>query len=123
MAGRRERNGVMMITTLAALCVAHFLCDYPLQGDWLSKAKNHKNSLVPNEQIWPLCLAGHALIHAAAVFLILSSLPLAIAEFVIHAATDYAKCDGRIGYNTDQYIHLACKVVWWVFAFSVGLSQ
>jgi hypothetical protein len=95
----------------AALFAAHFLCDYPLQGDWLSKAKNHKLDLV-GEKIWPLCLVGHAAIHAAAVMLIIGSAWIACFELIIHTATDYAKCDGRIGYNTDQYIHLACKIIW-----------
>lgn len=93
----------------AALFAGHALADYPLQGDWLSKAKNHKLDLVPGERIWPLALAGHAAIHAAMVWLIIGSALLALIEFVAHAATDWAKCDGRISYNTDQAIHIACK--------------
>jgi hypothetical protein len=37
---------------------------------------------------------------------------LALAEFMAHTATDYAKCSGKISYNTDQAIHIACKCVW-----------
>ena len=93
------------------MLAAHFVCDYPLQGDWLSKAKNHKVDLV-GERIWPMALVGHAAIHAAAVFAITGSMPLALAELAVHTITDYAKCDGRIGYNTDQSIHIISKVLW-----------
>lgn len=30
---------------LTALIAGHFLCDYPLQGDFLSKAKNRVNPI------------------------------------------------------------------------------
>lgn len=94
------------------LFVWHALADYPLQGDWLSKAKNHKLALVAGEIIWPLALASHAAVHAVGVAFILQNLWCGVAEFVIHAATDYAKCDGRIGYNTDQFIHIASKAAY-----------
>ena len=75
------------------------------------EGQNHKLDLVPGERIWPLALAGHAAIHAAVVWLITGSTLLAVIEFAAHSATDWAKCDGRISYNTDQAIHIACKGV------------
>ncbi len=101
---------------LALLIAAHFLCDYPLQGDWLSQAKNHNIALVSGETIWPLALFGHAAIHAGAVLLITNSLMLAAFEIILHSLIDYAKCDGRLTYNGDQIMHLLCKVVWFVAA-------
>lgn len=97
---------------LVYLLAAHFLCDYPLQGDWLSKAKNPKLDLVPGEAIWPLALAGHAAIHAVAVQLITGSWLLCAAEFAAHFLIDWSKCSGRFGYNVDQYLHIGCKFVW-----------
>lgn len=94
------------------LCAVHALADYPLQGDWLSKAKNHKLKLVDGETIWPLALMSHALIHAAGVWIVTKSPTLAVAEFICHAAIDYAKCDGRLSYNADQALHIACKALW-----------
>lgn len=95
---------------LILMIFAHMLADYPLQGDFLSRAKNHTAPLpgVP----WYQALAAHSAIHAGAVFLITGSALLALAEFVIHAVTDYAKCAGRISYNADQAIHIGCKVLW-----------
>jgi len=104
--------------TFAALFAGHALADYPLQGDWLSKAKNHKLDLVPGERIWPLALTGHAAIHAAVVWMITGSMLLAVIEFAAHAATDWAKCDGRISYNTDQAIHITCKAFYVVLLFA-----
>ncbi|MFM1977463.1 MAG: hypothetical protein RL145_2309, partial [Pseudomonadota bacterium] len=33
-------DGLNPLSLLYLLIVAHFICDYPLQGDFLSKAKN-----------------------------------------------------------------------------------
>lgn len=114
---------------LIYLLAAHALCDYPLQGDWLSKAKNPTLIFDPSaglrkpadgdrysremlEHIWPLALASHALIQATAVLLITHSIVLCAAEFVLHSAIDYAKCRGTFGYNTDQVFHILCKLAW-----------
>jgi hypothetical protein len=102
------------MSILLLLLIGHALADYPLQGDWLSQAKNHTKKLVPGEIIWPGALACHAGIHAGFVLLITSSWTLAIAEFVAHAIIDYRKCDGRLSYNGDQVLHVACKVWWWM---------
>ncbi|ACI54432.1 conserved hypothetical protein [Rhizobium leguminosarum bv. trifolii WSM2304] len=97
---------------LALLLIGHALADYPLQGDWIAKAKNHKLDLVPGEVIWLGVLVCHASIHAAFVWAITGSGWLGLAEFVAHAVIDYAKSDGRLTYNQDQLLHVLCKVVW-----------
>lgn len=102
----------MIFECLVWMLIGHALTDYPLQGDWLSKAKNPTLALVPGEVIWPLALVSHALIHAGVVKLATGSWLLACAEFIAHAAIDYAKCVGRFGYNTDQCLHILCKVTW-----------
>lgn len=103
---------MIAIEMFLLMLMAHGLCDYPLQGDWLSKAKNHKLSLVPGETIWPMALAFHAGIHAGAVYLITGSALVASLEFICHSAIDYAKCNGRLTYNQDQLLHIVCKVGW-----------
>lgn len=100
--------------TAVYLIAAHFLLDYALQGDWMSKAKNPSLELVTGEKIWPLALLGHAWLHATAVLLITGSGLLYLLELIIHSITDYAKCSGRFGYNVDQYIHLSCKAAYGV---------
>jgi hypothetical protein len=106
---------MMIITKLILLFAGHALADYPLQGDFLARGKNQIAPLpgVP----WYQCLFAHALIHAGVVLAITQSVWLALAEFTIHAITDYAKCAGWFGtgekaFNIDQTIHYACKVLW-----------
>lgn len=93
-----------------ALLVGHALADYPLQGDFLARAKNRTAPLagVP----WQQALGAHALIHAGAVALITGFPFLGVAEFFAHATIDDAKCAGKIGFNTDQALHWACKAIW-----------
>jgi hypothetical protein len=99
------------------LLVAHCLCDYPLQGDFLSRAKRRGGVTgVP----WYQALAAHATIHAGAVLLITGSMVLFVAELVAHAAIDYWKCaKGAFGtveqeqaYDVDQLMHWSCKALW-----------
>lgn len=98
------------MNTLFALIGAHALADYPLQGDFLAKAKNRAAPLtsVP----WWQALGAHAIIHGAAVAAITKSPALGIAETLVHAITDDLKCNGRLSYNQDQAIHIGCKVLW-----------
>lgn len=100
----------MIAQTLFLLLAGHALADYPLQGDFLARGKNHKNPIdgVPFYH----CLAPHALIHGGIVCLVTGSLILGILETIIHAVIDYGKCDGRYGLNVDQALHVACKLLW-----------
>lgn len=99
-----------MMEVLLILISAHALCDYPLQGDFLANGKNHKKPIAGVPFYQPL--AAHSAIHAGAVGVITGSIWLGLAEFVVHAATDWTKCEGKIGYNADQAIHIGCKVLW-----------
>ena len=89
---------------------AHFLLDYPLQGDFLSKAKNRMDPIphVP----WYQAMFAHTAMHGLAVGFI-TGIPLfAVLEMAIHWWVDDAKCRGELTFNQDQNIHIACKVVW-----------
>lgn len=99
-----------MLAIFAMLLAGHALADYPLQGDFLSKAKNRANPIpgVP----WYQGLLSHAAIQGGMVGLVTGSLTLGAAEFVVHCLIDDSKCMGRISYNTDQALHVACKVAW-----------
>lgn len=107
------------MTVLFWLLVAHAVCDYPLQGDFLARAKNHRQPIpgVP----WGLALATHALIHAGGVALVTGSVALGLAEFVLHVAIDFLKCDERTTLAWDQAYHLACKVLW-VLLLGAGIA-
>ncbi len=96
------------------LVAAHALCDYPLQGDFLAKAKN-RAAPMPGVPWWQ-ALSAHAIIHGAAVAIITGLPVLGIAETVAHWLIDDAKCRGRIGFNTDQVLHIVCKAAWVLLA-------
>lgn len=105
------------IEMLFVLAVCHSLADYPLQGDFLAQGKNRNTPL--GKLFWPYALSSHALIHGGFVFAVTGSATLGILEAVIHAGTDWLKCENKISMLTDQLIHYGCKVVWVAAYFMV----
>jgi len=96
------------LTLLFWLLVAHALCDFPLQNDYLAKAK----SAWSGHAEWPWALAGHSLIQGGGVALVTGSIWLGLAEAVLHAVIDNLKCANRISYSVDQSLHVCCKLLW-----------
>lgn len=107
------------LTLLFALCCGHALADFPLQGEFLAKAKNRHNqfseTLVPG--VWPHALTAHALIHAGTVWVITGSVWCGLFELVAHWWIDFAKCENWTGMHEDQTLHYICKV-----GYAVALS-
>lgn len=95
---------------LVLLVLAHLLFDFPLQGDFLARAKNSQAPIpgVP----WQTALTSHAAMHAGAVYLITGAAWAASIEFIVHFVVDDMKSRGWIDFNTDQAVHLACKVLY-----------
>lgn len=95
-------------TTFVLLVFFHFLADFPLQGDFMAKAKNPQLS---SKEVWPVVLTGHCMIHAGFVLLVTNSLALAFLQFASHFTIDYAKCVGWLGgrwsFLVDQLLHVA----------------
>jgi hypothetical protein len=104
---------------LLALVAAHALCDYPLQGDFLSKAKN-RMAPIPGVPWWQAMWA-HAAIHGGAVGLITGVWWLGLLETAAHFVIDDEKCRGRLSYNADQLAHLVLKACWVAIAWRVTL--
>ena len=108
------------VTLWFILCLGHFVADYPLQSDFISKGKNRFRPIDPTSippgqvpmVVWPWVLTAHASTHAAAVLLITASPALALLELVSHWAIDYGKCANRYGIHVDQAMHLTCKALW-----------
>lgn len=98
------------IQTFALLVFGHAMADYPLQGDFLAKAKNRFAPLAGTP--WLQALGAHAAIHAGFVGIITGSLFLAMCEFFAHCVIDDAKCAGKISFNQDQALHIGCKALW-----------
>ena len=92
------------------LAVGHALADFPLQGPFLSEAKNRNTAI--GKSFWHWALPAHGAIHGGAVALITGSVWLGIAEAYAHMAIDYAKCEGWLSVDADQALHAACKVLW-----------
>ena len=108
-----------MLDILFLLIAGHALADYPLQGDFLSKAKNHKAPIpgVP----WYQAMLAHSAIHGGMVGIITGSVWLGLAEFVLHNLIDYSKCEGKITFNQDQALHMVCKLGWVYAMFFLGV--
>lgn len=99
-----------------ALLIGHVLADYPLQGHFLSVAKNrHADAAVlfdgnaPPRGLWVHALTAHSLVHAGAVWLVTGSLAMGMVELVLHWGIDFAKCEKWTNFTTDQLLHLVCK--------------
>jgi hypothetical protein len=103
------------IVMFLALVVGHLIGDYPLQGDFLARTKNHRAPVagVP----WHLSLASHAAIQGGITAACTGSVQLGVAEYAAHSLIDYAKNAGWLGagehaYVLDQILHVASKLVW-----------
>lgn len=99
------------------MLVWHYIADYPLQGDFLAKAKNESAPIVGVP--WYQAMFAHSMIHAGGVTVITGSVALGLCEFVAHFTIDRAKCRGLISFDTDQWLHVVCKVLWALIAYAV----
>lgn len=99
-----------LINIFLLLIAGHMVADYPLQGDFLAKAKNRFAPL-PGVPFYH-ALGAHAAIHGGMVGIITGSAMLGLAEFALHAYIDDRKCAGSLSYNDDQALHLFCKIGW-----------
>lgn len=106
-----------LVDTFLLLLAGHMVADYPLQGDFLAKAKN-RFAPVPGVPFYH-ALGAHAAIHGGMVGLITGSALLGLAEFCLHAFIDDRKCAGAFTYEQDQLAHICCKASW-VIALWIG---
>ena len=96
-------ESILMLAVM--LLGAHWVCDYPLQGDFLATAK----------QKGPLRfyhLVAHAGIHGAAVALVTGNVWLGLAEWLAHTLIDESKVKGHTTFAQDQTAHIVCKIAW-----------
>jgi len=106
--------------TLFLLLCGHAVADFVLQPEAMGKGKNRHNTIHSNAEThfpsWQYWLSAHALVHGGAVYLVTNNILFACIEVIIHAATDFAKCEGWIGMHQDQALHIFAKVV-----YAIGL--
>ena len=103
--------------TFFILLFGHFLADFPLQGDYLSKIKNPRDN--PPE-FWVTGLLAHSTIHAGITFFLTGQFFLAMFVLVTHFIIDYGKClewygKDRKAFLIDQLLH------WLVLAIVAGI--
>jgi hypothetical protein len=97
------------VLTLALMLLAmHWLCDYPLQGQFLSDAKQSGPLRVYH-------LIAHSGIQGAGVALVTANVWLGLLEWLIHAIIDEAKVRGKTTFAQDQALHIGCKALWLVY--------
>lgn len=99
-----------IVSKLIFLFAGHALCDFAGQGDFMAKGKNQR-APIPGVPFYQ-CLFAHALIHAGMVYLITRNSWFFLAELIIHSVIDYVKCEGRLTFNQDQFLHYGCKIAW-----------
>lgn len=95
---------------LAYLIGIHYLCDFPLQGDFIARYKARWVNDGPND-FWVHCLVAHCAIHSLGVLLITGDLLASLIMFASHALIDFLKCEGKLSFTTDQLLHLLVIVL------------
>lgn len=100
------------LTLALLLLAAHWVADYPLQGDFLATAKQ-KGPLRAYH------LIAHAGIHGGAVALVTGNVWLGLAEWALHTVIDELKVKGWTSFALDQALHIVCKLVWVGVVFSL----
>ncbi|MFM7313290.1 MAG: DUF3307 domain-containing protein [Cyanobium sp.] len=94
---------------IALLVMAHFVADFGLQNDRMAVEKcPGRDATLP----WQWWLGAHAAIHGFFVAVLTGVPLLGLAEWVVHATIDIAKCRKHFGLKTDQTLHLLSKLLW-----------
>lgn len=104
-----------MFTLLFKLVAAHYIGDFALQNDFIAKFKVQGSA-----PFWFHVLIAHCMIHGLGVYLATGRVELGLAEVLAHGIIDSLKGRGQLSFNTDQAIHLICKVIWAVIAMFIS---
>lgn len=96
----------------------HFVFDFPLQGDFLARAKNRHTAIPGVPWGWPMF--AHVFMHAVVVTWATGSILCGVVELAMHTIIDIAKCEGWHGFTADQTMHLLCKVFYACLVIGLG---
>lgn len=109
--------------------IGHFIGDFTLQTEYMALGKNKYNPLPNTSWYWPMlahnCTHGIIVFGISMIMLSLYSLyPIIVImnismifcllEIVLHFVIDTIKCKKVINYNIDQFLHLFCKIIWFI---------
>jgi hypothetical protein len=104
------------------LLAGHALMDFALQSDAMAVCKCRRTDNPLQKSVpWYYWLTAHALLHGAAVGVVLHwttgnwevAVTFAVVEAVVHWLVDLGKCEKLYGIHVDQALHVGCKVLWW----------
>lgn len=96
------------------LLAVHFLCDFPLQGDFMAINKVKKNF-----KDWWVVLSAHCFIHGLGVMLVLwlydydKGVAISSMVFMIvsHFLIDLLKNNNQITFKVDQLLHIFVLII------------
>ncbi len=99
---------------LFLLLAGHALADFVLQTEVMAIGKN-RHSKIHEEKgkhfpTWHYWMGAHTLIHGGMVCLLTQSLLLGLIETLLHTLIDFLKCEGKLSFHQDQFLHLVCKI-------------
>jgi len=111
---------VISMSIFFKLLIGHAFGDFVFQSEWMAKHKNRNRSSIPppgqkQQTVWVYVLTSHALVHGGIVWLLTGNMWLGLAETIAHWCIDFGKCENWYGIHMDQWLHFACKCVWWIF--------
>lgn len=86
------------------LLCSHSIADFALQNDYIAQAKNRNSEL--GKDVWFMVLPAHGFIHAGLVYFVTMNIYASIFQFITHVIIDFVKCENKIGYKTDQALHV-----------------
>jgi hypothetical protein len=125
----------MLFALLFFLLAAHALMDYALQNETIATCKCRRcDSPIAKSVPWYYWLTAHALLHGAAVGVVVhwfgfgwhAAGVLGAAEAAVHWLIDHGKCEKWYGIHTDQALHVSCKVIWFALlaaeVFGTGVA-
>lgn len=104
------------------LLAGHALMDFSLQNDSMAVCKCRRSTSPLQQAVpWYYWLTAHALLHGAAVGLVIwlgyqdwnLAVGFAVAETLVHWLIDFGKCEKLYSIHIDQGLHVLCKVAWW----------
>lgn len=113
------------------LLAGHALMDYSLQNDAMAACKCRRTTNPLQQAVpWYYWLTAHALLHGAAVGVILRwtgadynlAVIFGLAETILHWLIDLGKCEKLYSIHIDQGLHVLCKVAWWALFYSNVVS-
>ena len=99
------------------LIIGHAIADFALQSDAMANNKNRNiPKAIPYSPSWQYWLIAHSLIHAGVVWIVTGSAVFGIVELICHYVIDLLKCDRHINTHEDQFLHILCKVLYYIMS-------